>query len=106
MKSIVTKFLLPVLILAVVFVSLYVQQDYRDTRREVAELMERQAAMALAFDLAIRSYVAEEIRGPHVAELVNIQRIDAAHRFIDVRRDAIEIAVAESEERGPHAVID
>ncbi|UCE61451.1 MAG: DUF3365 domain-containing protein [Phycisphaerales bacterium] len=69
MKSIATKFLLPVLVLAAIFMAVDVYRDYRDTKREAAELVDRQAAMALAFDLAIRSYVAEEIR-PAVERLV------------------------------------
>ncbi|MBU0719418.1 MAG: PocR ligand-binding domain-containing protein [Planctomycetes bacterium] len=62
MKSIATKFLLPVVVLAAMFMALGVYQGYQRTKTDAAELVDRQAAMALAFDLAIRGYVAEEIR--------------------------------------------
>ena len=62
MKSIATKFLLPVVVLAVGFVTLDVYQDHQANKKKTLELIDRQAALALAFDLAIRSYVAEEIR--------------------------------------------
>ncbi|MFH1747907.1 MAG: PAS domain S-box protein [Planctomycetota bacterium] len=62
MKSIATKFLVPVVVLAMGFVALDVYQDHQGTKKETAELVDRQAALALAFDLAIRGYVAAEIR--------------------------------------------
>jgi PAS domain S-box-containing protein len=62
MKGIAAKFLLPVAALAVLFAALAVYFTYKDTRRQIMELMERQATLALEFDLAIRSYVAEKIR--------------------------------------------
>jgi HAMP domain-containing protein len=62
MNSIAAKFLLPVVLLAAIFTAMDVHQDYQSTKQETAELVDRQAAMALAFDLAIRGYVADEIR--------------------------------------------
>ncbi|MBU0617223.1 MAG: DUF3365 domain-containing protein, partial [Planctomycetes bacterium] len=62
MKSIAAKFLLPVGALAILFVVFDVYLAYTDKERHVRELLDRQAALALEFDLAIRSYVAEEIR--------------------------------------------
>jgi PAS domain S-box-containing protein len=62
MKSIATKFLLPVVVLAALFLAVDVSQEYQNTKEETTDLLDRQAAMALAFDLAIRSYVADEIR--------------------------------------------
>ena len=62
MKSITTKFIMPVVVLAAGFMVLDVYQDYQSTKKDTAELLDRQAALALAFDLAIRGYVAEEIR--------------------------------------------
>ena len=62
MKSIATKFLLPVVLLAAVFMALDMSMEYSARQEEVTELIDSQAALALAFDMAIRSYVAEEIR--------------------------------------------
>jgi PAS domain S-box-containing protein len=62
MKSISTKFLLTAGALAVLFAAFDVYSTYTDTRKHVEELVDQQAALALEFDLAIRSYVAEEIR--------------------------------------------
>ena len=62
MKSIATKFILPVVFVAVLFVAVDVYFDYAATRDDLAELMGQKAALGLAFDLAIRGYVAEEIR--------------------------------------------
>ncbi len=62
MKSIATKFLLPVVVLAAAFLALDVYQEYSARHEIMTELIDRQAAMALAFDLAIRGYVGEEIR--------------------------------------------
>ncbi|MBU0639222.1 MAG: DUF3365 domain-containing protein [Planctomycetes bacterium] len=62
MKSIATKFLVPVVILAAIFVTLDGYQHYSAIEAEMTELVDGQAALALAFDLAIRSYVAEEVR--------------------------------------------
>ncbi len=62
MKSIATKFLLPVVVLAGVFMALDMYWEYSARQKETAELVDRQAALVLAFDLAIRGYVGEEIR--------------------------------------------
>ena len=59
MKSIATKFLLPVVVLAAIFMMLDVYQDYQGTKEETAELVDRQAAMA-------RLSIKQPITGPFV----------------------------------------
>ncbi len=75
MKSITTRFLVPIAVLATGFVALDVYQGYSKAQENVADRVDRETALALAFDLAIRSYVAEEIR-PVMKELT------AADEFI------------------------
>lgn len=62
MKSIATKFLVPTIALAAAFVAWDVYLGYSEAQESVMEQADREAALALAFDVAIRSYVAEEIR--------------------------------------------
>ncbi|MCK4871250.1 MAG: DUF3365 domain-containing protein [Phycisphaerales bacterium] len=62
MRSIATKFLLPVSAFVALFSAIIFFHTYSDTRKRVNELVEQQNALALEFDLAIRSYVADEIR--------------------------------------------
>jgi PAS domain S-box-containing protein len=62
MKGIAGKFLWPVGALAVLFIVFDVYLAYSDVRRHAAELLNRQAALALQFDLAIRSYIADQLR--------------------------------------------
>ncbi len=61
-KKIATKFILLVTLLAGLFVAVDVYHSYSVTRQEVLEEMNSKAALTLAFDLAIREYVKEEIR--------------------------------------------
>ena len=69
MKSIAAKFLIPVLALGVLFAGFDLYYGYAATNRHVTELISRQASLALQFDLAIRKYVAEQIR-PKMQELI------------------------------------
>jgi two-component system CheB/CheR fusion protein len=62
MRSIAAKFLLPVAALAIAFTILDVYTTHSTTRKDLTELTNRQGALALEFDLAIRDYVAREIR--------------------------------------------
>ena len=62
MRSITTRFLLPLAVLAVGFTAFDLYRSHSDTQRHVSELLNQQAALALEFDLAIRAYVAEQIR--------------------------------------------
>ncbi|UCG15173.1 MAG: DUF3365 domain-containing protein [Phycisphaerales bacterium] len=69
MRSITTRFLALVAVLAIAFTGLDSYWAYSHSRRHVVDAMSRQAALALEFDLAIRSYVAEEVR-PTMEEYV------------------------------------
>jgi len=51
-----------VALLGLVFTAFDLYGAYSDTQKDITELTSQQAALALEFDLAIRSYVAEEIR--------------------------------------------
>lgn len=62
MRSVATRFLLPVALLGLVFTAFDLYCAYSDTQKHITELTSQQAALALEFDLAIRGYVAEEIR--------------------------------------------
>ncbi len=69
MRSIATKFLLPTALIAA---ALAVFMSYRTYQAQVSrseELLDRQAQLALAYDLAIRDYVGAEIR-PRMAAFV------------------------------------
>jgi PAS domain S-box-containing protein len=67
MRSIATRFLLPVAALMVLFVAVDLHRSHADRRRQVTRLLDRQAALAMEFDLAIRGYVGDTIR-PIVAD--------------------------------------
>ena len=69
MKGITSRFLLPAAAVAITCFAIAVYQTYALSRRHVAELMDRQAELALEFDLAIRAYVGEQIR-PRVEKLI------------------------------------
>lgn len=69
LRSIAIKFLVPVVIVIVGSMVLDLYQDHVSADHETSELIDQQAALALAFDLAIRSYVREQIR-PVVKEHV------------------------------------
>ena len=69
MKSISAKFIIVVGVFAVAFSGLVFLQTWYSTRKNMQEMTEREGALALEFDLAIRNYVAENIR-PRMEELV------------------------------------
>jgi len=94
MRSITTKFLLPVAALAVLSSSFVFYRTYRITRAHTQELIDQQGRLALEFDLAIRSYVAEQIRpvveahlpeGEFIPEAMSTSRV-ARGVFDKVRR--------------------
>jgi len=62
MRSIGTRFVVAVGLLAVVFSGLILTRAWHSAQRHVEELTALQARLALQFDLAIREYVAEAIR--------------------------------------------
>ena len=62
MKSIGTRFLLFVLLLAIAFSGVIFYQTWSLTCAHVEELTTRQAELALEFDLAIRAYIGESVR--------------------------------------------
>ncbi len=62
MKSITNKMLIFIGITTVIFSAFILYQTYSLTNRRVMDLVEQQASMALKFDLAIRQYVARNIR--------------------------------------------
>ncbi len=69
MKSLSTKLLISTGIAATFFSFFLLYQSYSLTNRRVREVVEQQAAMALKFNLAIRSYISQNIR-PLMYELV------------------------------------
>jgi len=69
MRSIAAKFLISVAVLGTLFAAFLHYRSYTTARRHMLELTDRQAALALQFNLAVREYVAEQIR-PLVADLV------------------------------------
>ena len=62
MKSVGARFLIPFGLLAVLVSTLVFYQTYEASRKHATELISKQAAMALEFNLAIRDYAAEKIR--------------------------------------------
>jgi len=69
MKSIATKLLISIGIATFFFSIFFLYQTYSLTNKRVREVVEQQASMALKFDLAIRKYVAENVR-PVMYELL------------------------------------
>ncbi|MFZ2445604.1 MAG: DUF3365 domain-containing protein [Syntrophobacteraceae bacterium] len=62
MKSVSTRFLVPFGLLAVLISMFVFYLAYEASRKHATELMYQQAAMALEFNLAIRSYAGKHIR--------------------------------------------
>jgi len=62
MKSVASRFLIPLGILAVLSSVFIFYQTYESSRKHAYELIRQQAALALEFNLAIRSYAGESIR--------------------------------------------
>ena len=69
MKSIATKLIISIGLPAVLFSFFILYLTYSLNNKRVTEVVEQQASMALKFDLAIRKYVANNIR-PLMYELV------------------------------------
>jgi signal transduction histidine kinase/ActR/RegA family two-component response regulator len=62
MKNLGARFLLPFAVLAILFSAFILYQTYTASRQHVSELMNQQAALALEFNLAIRTYAGDKIR--------------------------------------------
>jgi signal transduction histidine kinase len=69
MRGVALKFLIPLAVLGLVYASVLHYRSYSTSSRYCRELTDRQAAVALEFNLAIREYTAEQIR-PRMAALV------------------------------------
>ena len=70
MKSLALRFLLPFGFLAAVFSAFVLYRAYVVSQRHAHELLNRQAALAMEFNLAIRDYAAAQIR-PVMERLVD-----------------------------------
>ncbi|NIA22363.1 MAG: hypothetical protein GWP05_10460, partial [Anaerolineaceae bacterium] len=62
LRSIGAKFVITIGCFGVLLCCFLLYRTYVVGRRQARDLMNQQAALALEFDLAIREYVAEEIR--------------------------------------------
>jgi len=62
MKSTAAKFLIPAGVFMLAFSAFVLHRNYQVNQRQMHELLDQQASLSLAFDLAIREYVAEHIR--------------------------------------------
>ncbi|HUW81437.1 MAG TPA: DUF3365 domain-containing protein [Phycisphaerae bacterium] len=62
MRSITAKFLIPAGVFMLAFSAFVLHRNYRVNQQHMHELLHQQASLSLAFDLAIRAYVAEHIR--------------------------------------------
>jgi signal transduction histidine kinase/ActR/RegA family two-component response regulator len=69
MRSIAAKFLVPLAVLGLLFAAFLHYRSYATTRRHLLDASNQQAAVALEFNLAVREYVAEQIR-PLVASMI------------------------------------
>jgi len=69
MRNIASKLLLSVGIVTILYFIFLIYQTYSLTNRRVREVVEQQASMALKFNLAIRKYIAENVR-PVMYELL------------------------------------
>jgi len=69
MRSITAKFLLPAGLVVCVLACWLVHSTYATSRAHLRELADQQAQLALEFNLAVRDYVAREIR-PVVEQLI------------------------------------
>ncbi len=67
-RSIVLKFMLPLGLLTCLFCGLVLYQTYGTTRRSVMHMIDGQTGIALQYNLAVREYVAREIR-PRMQQL-------------------------------------
>ena len=69
MRNISTKLLISIGMATIFFAIFFLYQTYSLTNNRVREVVEKQASMALKFDLAIRKYIAENVR-PVMSELL------------------------------------
>jgi signal transduction histidine kinase/CheY-like chemotaxis protein len=69
MKSIGTRFCLFVALFAIVFASIVILRTSRSTENSLKEITNDQVRLALAFDVAIRDYIGQEVR-PVVSDLL------------------------------------
>ncbi len=69
MRSICVKFLVPLALSGLAFAAFLHHRAYRLAENHAVQLSDRQAALALEFNLAVRKYVAEEIRPRVTARL-------------------------------------
>ncbi len=69
MRTICAKFLLPLALLGLAFAAFLHYRAYSLGRDHAMRLTDRQAALAMEFNLAVREYVAEQIR-PRMTELL------------------------------------
>lgn len=69
MKSTAAKFLLPLAALGLLFAGFLHYRAYTAARQHLTQILDREAAIAMEFNLAVREYVGEEIR-PVVAALI------------------------------------
>ena len=69
MRSTAVRFVLALAVMGLLFAGFLHYRTYMTTRRHLLESVDQQAALALEFNLAIRDYVAEEVR-PRFAALI------------------------------------
>ncbi|MBP7936053.1 MAG: DUF3365 domain-containing protein [Phycisphaerae bacterium] len=69
MRSVAAKFMLPLVVLGLAFAGFLLYRSYMTSHQHLTEVTERQADLVMEYNLAVRAYVAEEIR-PLVTSLV------------------------------------
>jgi len=69
-KGIASRFLLPSGVIVLLFSIFILYETYEASRKHAKSLLSEQAALSLEFNLAIRDYVAEQIR-PVLESLVD-----------------------------------
>jgi signal transduction histidine kinase/FixJ family two-component response regulator len=70
MRSVATKFLLPLAALGLLFAAFLHYRSYTTSQQNLLKLVEGEAALAMEFNLAVREYVSEQIR-PILAGMLN-----------------------------------
>ncbi len=75
MRSVGTRFLLPVGMLTALFAAFVVYRAYMESQRHTDRLIREQAALAMKFNLAIRDYAGEKIR-PAMERLLDRDQFD------------------------------
>ena len=69
MRSIAAKFLLPMAVLGAAFGAFLLYRSYTTSNRHITDLTQRQVELVMEYNLAIREYIAEEVR-PLVTSMV------------------------------------